>query len=88
MEKGIKETLELIDGLKLLAVTGKKVAADGKLSLGDAGALMGLLGKLGDLGKAVSGVDQVPAEVKDLSPEELEQIGAKVLELVAAVKAA
>lgn len=85
---GIKESLELLEGIKVLGVTGKKVFADGKVNLADLGLVMGLMQDFAKLNAAVAGVDQVLPEAKDLTVEEANALVAKVLEVVAAIKAA
>ena len=82
----IKETLELLEGLKVIGETGAKIFADGKVNLAD-------LPKLGELGKnfgvlkdAVVGVKDIKQEVTDLDQNEIMQIVGKVLEIVNAVK--
>lgn len=84
---GIKESLELLEGLKVLIVDGKKVLADGKIGLEDLPVAMELLGQLNTLTLAAQGVTDVPKELGDLSQEEITILVAKVFELVAAVKA-
>lgn len=84
----IKESMELLEGLKLLGVSVKKVAADGKLGVEDLSELLALGKNLNALIAAGQGVDQIGAELKELSSEELQQLGSKVLEVVAAIKAA
>lgn len=84
----IKESMELLEGLKLLAIESKKLMADGKVNLGDLPVLLDLVQNVGVLAAAVQGADQVGAELKELSSEELQKLGEKVLEIVAAVKAA
>lgn len=86
--KSIKELLELLEGVKLLGVAGKKVFADGKIDMADLPLALGLLQKLSVLSAAVQGADQLVAEVKDLSADEANQLVLKVLELAAAIKAA
>jgi hypothetical protein len=86
--KGIKESLELLQGIKVLAVDAKKIMANGKLDLSDLGVAMDLLKQLGTLSSAVQGIDQISSEVKDLSPEEVNQLAQKVLEVVEALRAA
>jgi hypothetical protein len=85
-EKGIKETLELLGGLQVVAVMADKILEDGKISVSDLQVLLGLLANVSVLNKAVKGVNQIPAEIKDLSAEESEQVIAKVLELAMAIK--
>lgn len=86
--KSIKEILELLEGVKLLGVAGKKVFADGKVDMNDLSIALGLLQNLKVLSDAVAGVDQVIEEAKDLSADEANQIVMKVIELIAAYKAA
>lgn len=85
---GIKEIMELLEGLKLLAVSGKQVLADGKVSVADLPVVMSLLTSVGVLAAAVQGAGEIKAEAKDLSAEELQQLAAKVLDIVNAVRAA
>ena len=86
--KGIKETLELLEGVKVLVLESKKVLSDGKVSFSDLPALLGLLQKFSVLSAAVQGASEVVAEAKDLSSDEANIVVSKVLEIVAAVKAA
>lgn len=88
MSVGIKESLELLEGLKDLVLAGKKVIADGKVSVSDLNVVVDLFHELNVLVDAVKGVSQIPAEVKDLDSEELGVLGAKVLEIVNAVRVA
>lgn len=85
---GIKEIVELLEGVKLLGINGKKVMADGKVDFSDFPVVLELLKQYATLVEAVKGLDQVPAEVKDLSADEAQVILAKVVEIVAALKAA
>jgi len=73
---GIKETKELVAFSMALVKTAVEVAADGKVGLSD---LVTLVGALKDAPDALVGIDQIPAELSDLSPEE-------VTELVAFIK--
>lgn len=84
---GIKETLELLQGIKDLVVDAKKVLADGTVSLSDLPVAVELLSQLGELTQAVQGVGDVPSEVTDLTSDEINVLVAKVLEIVAAIKA-
>lgn len=84
----IKEMMELFQGIKDLAVDAKKILSDGAINLTDLPIAMELLGQLGDLTTAVQGIGDIPSEIKDLSPDEINQLVAKVLEIVAAIKAA
>ena len=84
----IKETSELLAGLELVLVSTKKIFADGKVNLADLPAAMALLNKINEITVAIQGADQVPAEIKDLSPEEAQEVVAKLFAVIAAVKAA
>lgn len=87
-QTGIKETLELLQGLGDLAVDAKKLEANGKDYMADIAVAKDLFTQLPELTAAIGGISSVPAEVKELDSSELEQIGAKVLEIVARVRAA
>jgi hypothetical protein len=87
-QRGIKESLELLDGVKALLVDGKKIMADGKVSFADLPVLFDLMQQAGILTAAFQGLNDVPAEVKDLTAEEANQLLAKVLEVVAGLRAA
>jgi hypothetical protein len=67
----IKQTKELFEGLKLVAVAAKKIAKDGKVDLSDVGAVIDLAKESSVLIEAVKDLDQVPTELKDLEKEEL-----------------
>lgn len=69
--KSIKELKELLEGLKLLAVTAKKISADGKINVDDLSSIVELGMQMGTLAAAVEGIDQVPAELKDLDEAEV-----------------
>lgn len=86
--KSVKETVELLEGIKLLAIDVKKVMADGKVDFADVAVLRDLVSQFGALGDAFQGIDQIDDEIKDLSAEELKTLAAKALEIYAAFKAA
>lgn len=88
MEKqGVKELLEAIAGLKQVALAGKVVLADGKLSFNDLPAVVALLSNA-ELLAAVDGINQIPSEIKDLDLDEAMQIIGKLVEALKAFKAA
>ena len=69
---GIAETKDVLTLVLSTIDVIKKANEDGSINMGDIGLLVGLLPKLGP---AFSGIDQVPAELKDLSqPEQTELI--------------
>lgn len=84
---GIKETLEVLEAVRLLVVDLRKVLADGKISTGDVGVIFDLLRQLPALNAGLQGVDLVPVEVKDIDAQEAEKLIAKALEIGAALKA-
>lgn len=70
VKHGIAELQELIAGLELLAITGKKIMADGKVNLADAAHLVELGTKLDVVVKAFDGLAQVKEEAKDIDAQE------------------
>lgn len=84
----VKEIMEALEGMKLMGVFGKKVSADKMVNLADLPYLMELAGHSSELYAAVDGIKLIPAEVKDLSAEEANQVLAKIFEVLAAIKAA
>ena len=72
--KSIKETLELLEGLGEVAVAAKKIAKDGKVNADDLKVLMDLALNAEKLSSAVSGVSEVPSELKDLDESEVMEI--------------
>ena len=85
---GIKETLELLDGVELLAVTGVAIAADKKVSASDLTHIVNLAKNAGVLVEAVKGIGELPAEVKDIDQQELMQLGMKAFEMAKSIKTA
>ena len=68
---GIKEISEVVKFVCALGNAIGEAAKDGQVSLGDAAGLIPLLYKLPS---AVDGIDQIPAEVKDLSEDEMAEL--------------
>lgn len=88
MDKGIKELLELIAGLKEVALLGKAVLKDGKVDLADLSVLAGLLAKQEALMAAFTGVAEVPSEVKNLNLDEALEVVTALVSAAKEVKAA
>lgn len=86
-KKGIKEILEMLEGMKVLAALGKSMAADGKINLADLPQLVVLVNNFGVLSAAINGMGELPAEAKDMDKEEAKQIVDKVFEIIEALKA-
>ena len=82
----VKETIELLDGIKVIAEVGADIFADGKIKFDD----LTKLSKLGDsfsvLAEAVKGLDAIGLEVKDLTISEITEILSKVYEIVLVFK--
>jgi hypothetical protein len=73
----IKQTKELIKGLELLGVVGKKIAKDNKIGVDDIVHLIHLGQNMDVLVAAFSGLQDIKAELSNLSQDEvLEIIGA------------
>lgn len=82
-EKGVKEILEFIEGLKELILVGKAVMKDGKVDMSDLAALSVLLGKQEKLVAAFTGLSELKDEAKDIDLAEAQQV---VMALIAAAK--
>lgn len=85
--KDLKEVKELFAGLMVLVEDYKAAMADGKISIADLPVLAKLSSQVGVIVAAVEGLDQVPAELKDLTADEAKEVVGLVFGLVAAVKA-
>ncbi len=83
----IKNTLEVLDAVELLAVQGKKIAKDG-ISLADLPEAIELVKHVDVIVAAVEDAKEVVDEAKDLDQAELIQIGSRVVALVKAIKEA
>lgn len=83
----IKESKELLAGLEVLAVAGAKIAKDKKLGIDDLAPAFEALKQYQVILDAFHGVDQVPAEVKDIDSVEAAQLGYAVVEILKKVKA-
>lgn len=69
-KKGIKELQELLAGALVLAITGKKIMADGKINLSDAQHVLALHKDLETLVAAFDGLEKIKDEVKDIDAQE------------------
>jgi hypothetical protein len=83
---GIKETLELLDSLEIIAVAGAKIAKDGKLSPSDLTIVYDLLLKSPKIAEGFKGINKLSAEIKDLDAEEIESIISKTFVIINSVK--
>lgn len=87
MATGVKESLEVLEAVRVLLLDVKSVMADGKINVGDMGVVFDLLRQLGTLNAGLQGAELIPAEIGDLDAAEAEKIIAKAMELVAIFKA-
>ena len=84
----IHNTIELFEALKLVGIFGKKVMADGKVDLADLPLLIELAQKSAEFAKAIDGISEIPAEMKDIDMAEAEQLVAEIFKAIAEIKAA
>jgi hypothetical protein len=85
-QKGVKELLELVAGLKEVALIGKQALKDGKIDLNDLSLLSQLLVKQQVLVAAFEGLGQVVDEAKDLSLDEAMNLIKALLDAAKEVK--
>jgi hypothetical protein len=83
---GVKEILEVLEGLKEVGLLAKKAMADGKISISDFPLLMQLLSKHQMLNDAIKDIKLVPTEVKNLSGDEATLIVGKVYSIFSEIK--
>jgi hypothetical protein len=84
---GIKETLEILDGLELLGVAGVKISKDG-LAMDDIVHLVSVAKEFEVLSDAVEGGDDALKELKDLDQDEAISLLVRLFALVKALKSA
>ena len=83
----IKESIELLNGIELIAVNGAKIAKDG-INISDLAHLVELAKNFEVLKDAYVGIDLIDDEVKDLDEKELIELGLKAFSIIKNVKAA
>lgn len=83
----IKNTLELLNAVEVLAVAGSKIAKDKKVNAEDLPAAIELVKKFDVILEAIKDIDKLDEEVKDLDEAELIAIVSKVLLIAKSVKA-
>jgi len=81
----IKESLELLEGVKLVGVAVAKIAKDGKLDLSDAAAVVELVKEADKLIEAVKGAEESLKELKDIDQVELLALGTAAYGVVKAI---
>jgi uncharacterized membrane-anchored protein len=85
--KGIKESLEVLEGFKVVAVPVKAALKDG-FQPSDFGQALKIIEQYKVIVEAVDGAADVIGEAKDLDPVEASAIAAKVFEVIKAIKEA
>lgn len=88
MEKGIKETKEILAAFEVIAVAVKKVMKDGKVDLADAAVLVELGAAFPVLAAAFEGIKEIPAEVKEIRVEEALELVGQLYAIAAKIQAA
>lgn len=83
----IKETLELLNAVEVLATAGAKIAKDKKVNAEDLPAAIELVKKLDVVLDGMRDLDKLDEEVKDLDEAELIAIVSKVIIIAKTVKA-
>lgn len=84
----LKETKELLKGLKEIGVATKKILKDGKLGVDDLPILLPVLQQSAVLVEALAGAKEIPAEIKDLNLAEAQELLAEVFGLIKAIREA
>ena len=67
----IKEIIELVDGLEVLAIFGAKVVADGKVNHKDLPVVMEFMNKINSLLSAFDNVPEIVKEIEDIDKAEM-----------------
>lgn len=83
----IHNTLEILEAVEILALVGAKIAKDKKVNLEDLPVLVDIAKKFDKLSEAITDVDQIYSEIKDLDESELIAIVSKVLIISKSLKA-
>lgn len=83
----IHNTLEILEAVEILALAGAKIAKDKKVNLEDLPVLVDIAKKFDKLSEAITDVDQIYSEIKDLDESELIAIVSKVLIISKSLKA-
>lgn len=85
--KDVKNIIEVLDAVEVIAVPVKKALKDG-LDAADLPHLLDIVKQHQKLIDAADSIGDIAEEVKDLSPEEAAQIAFKVISLVKSIKEA
>ena len=85
MKTGIKETLELMESLRICSVAGAKVSRDKKVTLSDIQYLVEMFKKMDVIVLGATGLGNLDEEWKDLDAVEAQQLLGRLLEIVRSV---
>jgi hypothetical protein len=85
--KGIKDIIEVLEGIKVIGVPLKAALKDG-LSVADLPKLLDIVKQYQVIIDAVEGIGDVIPEAKDIDSAEAVVIVAKVMEVIKAIKEA
>ena len=85
-KKEIKEIIELVDGLEVLAIFGAKVAADGKVNHKDLPVILEFTKKLNSLLSALNNVPEVIKEIEDIDRVEIIILLEKLVDVARSIK--
>lgn len=84
----VVEIKELLKGVELLGISAKKIAKDHKVDLNDLPVVIDLAKNAGVLADAAKGLDQIPAEIKDLDQAEILELVSALFATIKAIKEA
>ena len=83
----IKNTLELLSAVEVLAIAGAKIAKDKKVNAEDLPAVIELVKKLDVVLEGIKDVGMIDDEIKDLDQSELITIVSTIVMIAKSVKA-
>jgi len=86
---GISESLEALKAVEILVGDAKEILADGKVDVKDLVSTgPKLVGQVGTIVAGIQGAEKIPAELKDLSQEEISALAQAALNILNAGKGA
>lgn len=88
VELGTEKIDAILDTIKVLGVTGKKVLADGKVNIADLPHAIALLSQVSVMVDSVKGAKGALKQAKDLKEDEVVAIIQKIYDVVEAIESA
>lgn len=85
-KKEIKEIIELVDGLEVLAIFAAKVVADGKVNHKDLPIIIEFMNKIKSLFSAFDDVSEIVQEIEDIDRTEIIILLKKLLDIARNIK--